>query len=644
MSLDNRKVKQTILNQSTDFLIGELLLKAGVIKQNQLDEALKLAGNKHMQLGQMLIMARHITPRDLQAAIDAQSALRDRVMEMNDALRALSFAHRQGISFNEAHQKQSQEQAAIDISTTNRLGELLTTANLISTEQLAHAMQRSMATGLPLGRMLVLNGVINETMLSSALEIQIRIRDGTLTRAEALSCLQEMGGAKVVDQSGVARLHGSAPGQDKIKQPRKRGIRLGELLVLAGILSEMDVMNALEFSLVKELQLGQVLIDHGYITQELCEAALKLQSLIDSGNLDCEQAAQSLKSVHSGNLSLLQAMEKFTSATNEGTYIDLQNLLTESQLLSKEEIQAAMELAVSNPRLMTRILAMTGYLDETRSEVILTCYDALIKSKLSWQDAINMLTYCQQCLKEGPVPVDELLKRLNLTKPVDHDTKSLVQNISPVETPVPPVSQTAPAESKRHTGKTTAGMPALNQLQVESNLLQPTGGTTKEFTREPAAAQPVSQSGKETHTGKTTTNMPALNPPMIGTDLLQPNMTPSTTAQSAPTKLPATRQSISLKGLLTSQELPAIKNMPDQDLPGKPAPPDAPAATSSANTQKLPDTRTDNNKEGLMLSEQEKKLIQAASSLTASPEDIMAAMHLAIKKEKSIESPPDDKT
>jgi hypothetical protein len=62
----------------TDMLLGELMVKAGVITQAQLDDALKLSANKHLQLGQMLIMAGNISPRDLQAAVDAQSMLRDR--------------------------------------------------------------------------------------------------------------------------------------------------------------------------------------------------------------------------------------------------------------------------------------------------------------------------------------------------------------------------------------------------------------------------------------------------------------------------------------------------------------------------------------------------------------------------------------
>ncbi len=79
----------------TDFLLGDLLVKAGVISDTQLDEAVKLAGNKHLHVGQMLIMAGYISPRDLQAAVDAQSMLRDRAVELTRPTNALSSHARQ---------------------------------------------------------------------------------------------------------------------------------------------------------------------------------------------------------------------------------------------------------------------------------------------------------------------------------------------------------------------------------------------------------------------------------------------------------------------------------------------------------------------------------------------------------------------
>jgi hypothetical protein len=65
--------------------------------------------------------------------------------------------------------------------------------------------------------------------------------------------------------------------------------------------------------------------------------------------------------------------------------------------------------------------------------------------------------------------------------------------------------------------------------------------------------------------------------------------------------------------------------------------------TSTADISPILSTNEQNlNEEGLELSESEKVLIMKASSLTASPEEIMAAMKLAAKKDKTTQSHDED--
>src|SRR5271163_1140267 len=85
-------------------MIGDLLVRAGIISGRQLDEAMRLAGTKHIHLGQMLVIARYLTNRELTIAVDAQSAVRDRVVDISTAVNALKLACRNGISFAEALQ------------------------------------------------------------------------------------------------------------------------------------------------------------------------------------------------------------------------------------------------------------------------------------------------------------------------------------------------------------------------------------------------------------------------------------------------------------------------------------------------------------------------------------------------------------
>lgn len=139
----------------------------------------------------------------MQAAIDGQIALRDRILDMNAVLKALSVAHRSHITFAEASQRQSQETSLVP---THKLGQLLLETNLINPEQLSVAVQKSMATGLPVGRILILNNVITESVLAAALEVLIKMRDGNVGREEAIAYLSEGVNNAAENKIGVAVL------------------------------------------------------------------------------------------------------------------------------------------------------------------------------------------------------------------------------------------------------------------------------------------------------------------------------------------------------------------------------------------------------------------------------------------------------
>ncbi len=690
MSFDLRRTKQTIFGQSTDFLIGELLLKAGIIKQNQLDDALKLAGNKHMQIGQMLIMARYITPKELQAALDAQAAIRDRLIDMNGALRALSMAHRNGLTFAEASHKQSQDTAIVP---THKLGQLLLEADIITGEQFSIALQKSMAIGLPLGRILILNNVISEPILSCALDTLIKLRDGQISREEAFAVLSDASNKKVTKEIGLAGLEEGTLFHSQFEAISQRGIRLGEFLVLAGILSETDVMNALEFSLVNEKTLGEMLLEHGYVTRELVEAALKLQALIQNESMDTGRAARCLSHMHTNSVTLNEAIEAVNNEAADGSRVDFQTLLLESNIITSEGIQSALELAVGNPRILAKILTQTGYLSEPQANIMLECHETIIQNMISEQDAKFVLDYCLQKMAEGPMSFTQGLEELGWTAPADEGQASFGQISSPVtqsETnqgttpstqsssdlmnavmnmgapgksfvldPASPafmfnsgtkMSSISPDLSSTPSPSTSSGPPKTTASSSPAAVSS--SGQFSQPVKESQSSETANQQNNETssaltksrRTNRTTANMPALTQMQAGNELMRPPDEESDSTQSAivsqdnapalvqlePNKLAQSSggstadKSLSLRALLKEEET-AISSLNPELLQQN-------AAAKTAVEEESIDT------EGFELSESEKALIIKASSLTASPEEIMAAMKLAAKKEKTIQS------
>src|SRR5262249_46415646 len=159
----------------------------------------------------------------------------------NLALQALRIAYKTGGKFEDVLREQSGK--SIEQASTGKLGELLVEAEIISHEHLNKGIEKSQMTGLPLGRTLVLDMVIPESLLKAALDAQVRLRDEMLTREETIDAIRVAAGLKPFMQEGAPR-----PSKAQVFQHR---VRLGELLVMAGILTESEVLTALEIGLIQ---------------------------------------------------------------------------------------------------------------------------------------------------------------------------------------------------------------------------------------------------------------------------------------------------------------------------------------------------------------------------------------------------------
>ncbi|HNB22439.1 MAG TPA: hypothetical protein PKZ32_08480, partial [Candidatus Melainabacteria bacterium] len=386
--MDFFKSKQTLHRYPTDFLIGDLLVKAGVISQAKLDEAIKLSGAKHLQLGQMLIMSGAINAAQLQAAVDAQSLVRDRSIDLNEALKVLKQACKTGQSIADVI---SSGQTKSSAGPTNKLGEVLLEAGLINADQFSKAMQRSLATGLPLGRILVLNNTLADAILSMALDLQVRVRDEMLSREEAVDALRSAAGIEGDELPDPNRV---AQAQAALKAPRKNGVRIGEMFVRAGLLTETDVMNALETGLATDQLIGQILVGQGFITEQILEAALGLQKMVDGNHLDVDKAIDTLSKIQSQGITYDEAVESLQiEETTTTETISFDHMLVLARVLTETEIHEAVAQAMEDPKIVGQILLMTGHLEKSTLKAALRAHFLLQKGAISQDDAVVGLDY-----------------------------------------------------------------------------------------------------------------------------------------------------------------------------------------------------------------------------------------------------------
>jgi hypothetical protein len=168
------------------------------------------------------------------------------------------------------------------------LGELLTKAGLLTDEMVLESLRRSQETRLPMGKILVWSGYLNEKQLHAAVEAQSLINDKLLTLSEAIKAL-----ALVMDrrQSLDTALDELGWTPDRMFERN----RLGDLMIASAMVSAEELEEALTTALSTGLPLGQVLSCCPEPLNMFVRSALHAQSMIREGKIERSQAIEALK-------------------------------------------------------------------------------------------------------------------------------------------------------------------------------------------------------------------------------------------------------------------------------------------------------------------------------------------------------------
>ncbi len=177
---------EQVPEERTFTLIGELLEKAGMVSRELLIDRLKTSKALGQPLGQTLLHAGDLTEHQVIATVQVQSLLHDNVLTLEQAIESLRLVSREKLCMEEALEKLG----LLEENWTNRLGELLSSAQLINKTDLHKALYLSLRNCKPLGHVLVQEGILKPIMTARALSVQKRMRSGLLTPEEGLSELK----------------------------------------------------------------------------------------------------------------------------------------------------------------------------------------------------------------------------------------------------------------------------------------------------------------------------------------------------------------------------------------------------------------------------------------------------------------------
>lgn len=180
------------------------------------------------------------------------------------------------------------------------------------------------------------------------------------------------------------------------RPPVRQSVKLGELLVLSGLVNEGDLMNALELGLMKEQPIGQILVESGYISKEILSAALKLQQMVTNGTLNALQASEAIRQVATRNYSIAQAVAELGLLKFDANEtIRLGEILKASGVITDDDINKAIDLSSRNSALVGKMLLVTGMIDEQMLHASLRCQFLLREGFLKMEQATHALKHCQ---------------------------------------------------------------------------------------------------------------------------------------------------------------------------------------------------------------------------------------------------------
>ncbi|HEY9760345.1 MAG TPA: hypothetical protein V6C97_34625 [Oculatellaceae cyanobacterium] len=222
-----------------------------------------------------------------------------------------------------------------------------------------------------LGDFLVETGLIPESTLEAALQLQGMVRNGTLSTSQAA---------------------------EAVKRAHNRG---GEVEQFTPTELPPDASPAK----VNAPPLGEILVEAGLIRVSILKAALNLQDVVRTGALSKEEAVNAFIKEHFGKA----GQDSLESARDQKVL----RLFVKAKLISQGDIDAAEAVRKKHGGDVAKILEAAGKFDRQTFEAAQVCQNLVDENRLKIEQAIIALHYCQR----SRVSFDDAIEELGWEKP-----------------------------------------------------------------------------------------------------------------------------------------------------------------------------------------------------------------------------------
>jgi hypothetical protein len=313
---------------NVDNRLGALLTRLGLVSQDEVSMALHAGVERRLPIGKMFILQEKLSAQVLRLVVDAQWMLKDQMLKEEEAFEAVHVAHRNSWSLNDALVT-----IGVEANPTkgSRLGELLINADILSEVSIKESLGMTAATELPLGRILIIRGVLSEGIVWNAVNLQRSLRKGEITLDHAVSLL------KLV--------------REDLQCPN---FRLGELLIASKQIAKLQIVQAMAEAARSEIAAEEVLVEAGFIDRDMLNRTIEVHRLLRLNRVDYPSALQLLQNDDQSDH--LEELSKAASHAGS-TDLSLYEFLRLSGYFSRGKLQSFVGKLAEDKKLMLDLLS-----------------------------------------------------------------------------------------------------------------------------------------------------------------------------------------------------------------------------------------------------------------------------------------------
>jgi hypothetical protein len=312
-------------------MLGELFYKAGLINISQLCQVLCIAHKNSLPVGRVLTMVGLTKHKTIEDALKLQNLVRQNVLAYELAIEALRqvSASRAGLA---AVLQDLGWQGNIDRDEEN-LGSLLVEAGILTQKSIEDSLGSKSAHWFAFSPRAGFARSCHSQPIGHSSQRpnldSLRYAPIETKQSEALSSANSLT-ISTNSNCDIALINSRAP-----------YIRLDELLLLAGLLSDSDVKKFMQLEESDcQRTLGEEIVESGMFSSSLIAAAVRLQTMMAKHQVTPDRAARALKLVFSKNISLTKALKEILRESDpyDGN-ITLYHLLRLSGLVTAYDIR-----------------------------------------------------------------------------------------------------------------------------------------------------------------------------------------------------------------------------------------------------------------------------------------------------------------